>query len=319
MDQKSLQVQCFVKKDFQPIFTGNNIPHLLYVSEQGKDASQHPRVMHAHEHHVEVVLIVNGCSEYLIGRKKRTIRAGDLLIYNSGVVHDEISGPDTEVETYCIAVGGLHMPGLRENALIPDDMGYIFRTGEDFTEMWNLCKMMFTRLSEGGNRAEAVCHSLMQAFLTMTLAIVDEQMGKKEVQEDYSDLGKRTMEFIDRHFREPIGLQDIGNALHVSPYYMSHVFKDMSGYSPMQYLLKRRIGEAQTMLIHTDRSIGEISQELGFETQSYFNLQFLRHVGMPPKKYRKTYIVGEQKNIKTESEKKGKGENPAKKSRSEKQ
>ncbi len=83
----------------------------------------------------------------------------------------------------------------------------------------------------------------------------------------------------------------MGEALHISPYYLSHVFKQMSGYSPVQYLLRRRIGEAQTLLITTDLSITRIAEMVGYDTQSYFNLQFTKNVGMPPNKFRQNYIV----------------------------
>ena len=45
MPQPSLNVQCFVEKQVEPIFTGENQPKLLYVSEIRPDASAHPRVM----------------------------------------------------------------------------------------------------------------------------------------------------------------------------------------------------------------------------------------------------------------------------------
>ena len=83
----------------------------------------------------------------------------------------------------------------------------------------------------------------------------------------------------------------MGEALNISPYYLSHVFKEMSGYSPMQYLLRRRIGEAQTLLISTDLPVTTIAGMVGYDTQSYFNLQFSKNVGMPPKKYRQNYLV----------------------------
>ena len=57
MPQPSLNVQCFVEKQIEPIFTGENQPKLLYVSEIRPDASAHPRVMHAHEDAVELILI----------------------------------------------------------------------------------------------------------------------------------------------------------------------------------------------------------------------------------------------------------------------
>ena len=92
-------------------------------------------------------------------------------------------------------------------------------------------------------------------------------------------LGRRIKEYIDKHYMEPITLQSMGEALHISPYYLSHVFKQMSGYSPVQYLLRRRIGEAQTLLITTDLSITHIAEMVGYDTQSYFNLQFTKKCG----------------------------------------
>ena len=59
----------------------------------------------------------------------------------------------------------------------------------------------------------------------------------------------------------------------------------------MQYLLRRRIGEAQTLLISTDLPVTTIAGMVGYDTQSYFNLQFSKNVGMPPKKYRQNYLV----------------------------
>ena len=72
MSKPSLNVQCFVEKEVKTIFrdSGEDHPKLLYVSEIRPDASTHPRVMHAHEDFVELILICSGSSEYLIHDKK---------------------------------------------------------------------------------------------------------------------------------------------------------------------------------------------------------------------------------------------------------
>ncbi len=301
-----LHVQCFVKKDFQSILVGENDPKLLYVSRINPDSSRHPRVMHAHADFVEVLVIFSGSSEFLIHDKKHLVQPGDLIVYNSNVVHDEISGEGNEIGYYCVAIGGLHMPGLRENALIRDDAGYVFRAGEHFEAMRGICEMMFHSLSAQEPRAEAFCHSLMHALIVKVLAVVEGRDRSEAEVEEPNILGSRIKSYIDRHYMEPLTLQSMGEALHVSPYYLSHVFKEMSGYSPMQYLLRRRIGEAQTLLITTDLPITEIAGRVGYDTQSYFNLQFSKHVGMPPNQYRKNYIVpsGDSQTPKTKKRKK---------------
>lgn len=291
MNHLALNVQCFVKKDDASAFTGENNPRLLYVANIPPRASVHPRILHAHEDFVEIILIVSGQSEYLIGSKKQTIQAGDLLVYNAGVVHDEVSGPDTEIGSYCVAVGGLHMPGLRENALLPDDAGYVFSTGKDFGDIRIICSMMFRTLSTEAPNAEAFCTSLMHALLVKVLALAEGHPAETVSEDEPHALGYWVKEYIDRHYKEPITLQSIGEALHYSPYYLSHIFKEMSGYSPVQYLLRRRIGEAQTLLINTDLPVSKIAEQVGYETQSYFNLQFTKYVGMPPKRFRENYVV----------------------------
>ena len=301
MGERSLNVQCFVKRDVRPVFTGENQPRLLYVSEIRPDASAHPRVMHAHADAVELILICSGSSEYLIHDKKTVIEAGDLLVYNASVVHDEVSGPDMEVGSYCVGVGGLHMPGLRENALISDEKGYVFPTGRYFEDMKELFVMMFRNLAAGEPHAELFCTSLMHALLVSVLTVTE---GVGETRENPADephiLGSRIKDYIDRHYMEPITLQSMGEALRISPYYLSHVFKQMSGYSPVQYLLRRRIGEAQTLLITTELSVARIAEMVGYDSQSYFNLQFTKNVGMPPSRYRHNYIVSADEKKKTE-------------------
>lgn len=301
MGERSLNVQCFVKRDVRPVFTGENQPRLLYVSEIRPDASAHPRVMHAHADAVELILICSGSSEYLIHDKKVVIKAGDLLVYNAGVVHDEVSGPDMEVGSYCVGVGGLHMPGLRPNALIPDEAGYVFPTGRYFEDMKELFVMIFRNLAAGEPHAELFCTSLLHALLVSVLTVTE---GVGETRENPADephiLGSRIKDYIDRHYMEPITLQSMGEALSISPYYLSHVFKQMSGYSPVQYLLRRRIGEAQTLLITTELSVARIAEMVGYDSQSYFNLQFTKNVGMPPSRYRHNYIVSADEKKKTE-------------------
>ncbi|MDO5132209.1 MAG: AraC family transcriptional regulator [Eubacteriales bacterium] len=289
---RKLQVQCFVKHNAEHIFTGDNAPRLLYVSRQRLDASRYPRIMHAHQDYTEVVLITEGKSNYLIDHRQYTVTKGNLLVYNPGIVHDEVAAEGAEVETWCVAVGGLRMPGLPGNALLPGEKGCVFRAGALFEEMDALCGIMFRLLSGQIAGASTHCHGLMLSFLTMALAVASHQdRTLDEPEEEESVLGNRVKQYIDTHFREPLTLQSIADALNVSTYYMAHVFKKMSGYAPMTYLQKRRIGEAQTLLIHTDQSISEIAYSLGYDAQSHFNQQFSRHVGMPPGEFRKHYIV----------------------------
>ena len=280
------QLQCLVKRNYQPAFTSETMPRLLYVSRRPPTQEAHPRLLHAHPDFVEVLLIDEGSARFLIGDNAYEVQAGDLLVFNSGVVHDELS--DSPFGSWCIAVGGLRLPGLRENALIPEDASPVYPTGAERADLRALYDVMFRYLSNDRPDCEVFCHRLMLALLDRALTITGSTSLRVSANPEPSSLAHQVQESIDHHFREPLTLQELGEALHASPYYLSHVFKEASGYSPMQYLTRRRIGEAQNLLVETDLPIARIAEEVGYDTQNYFNLQFSKHVGMPPRKFRQS-------------------------------
>ncbi|MBP3509568.1 helix-turn-helix transcriptional regulator [Oscillibacter sp.] len=280
------QLQYLVKRNYQPAFTSETMPRLLYVSRRPPTQEAHPRLLHAHPDFVEVLLIDEGSARFLIGDNTYEVQSGDLLVFNSGVVHDELG--NSPFGSWCIAVGGLRLPGLRENALIPEDASPVYPTGAERTDLRALYDVMFRYLSNDRPDCEVFCHRLMLALLDRALTITGSTSLRVPANPEPSSLAHQVQEYIDQHFREPLTLQELGEALHASPYYLSHVFKEASGYSPMQYLTRRRIGEAQNLLVETDLPIARIAEEVGYDTQNYFNLQFSKHVGMPPRKFRQS-------------------------------
>jgi len=284
------QIQCFVKRETRSVFTPENTPRLVYVSRTLPADQVHHRILHAHQDLAEVLMVCGGTGRYLVGGTFYEVKAGDLLVYNSGVVHDEFCEEENAVFSYCVAVAGLRLPGLRENALIADDAPALYQTGAEAGDLRLLCDMMYRALLEDRAGCEILCRHLMMALLGRVLLLTGDTPRPDQGELEPKSLGRQVQAYIDRHFSESLTLQDMGNALHASPYYLSHVFKETSGYSPTQYLLRRRIGEAQNLLISTDLSMAQIAERVGFETQNYFNLQFSKHVGMPPGKYRESFV-----------------------------
>ena len=280
--------QFYVKRDFRFLFTEDNMPQLLYITRVQPSDQAHPRVLHAHQDFVEVLLVCSGSGKFRIGETTYDIQAGDLLVYNSGVIHDEISSQEDAIDSYCVGVGGLRMPELRENALIPDDVPPVLHMGDEAEDLRQLYDMMYRYIAGDRSGCESVCHHLLLALLCRVVQHASGTLPQPTVEAD--SLGRSIQEYIDQHYTESLTLQQIGNALHVSSYYLAHVFKESSGYAPMQYLLRRRIGEAQNLLLTTDWPIARIAEQVGFETQNYFNAQFSKIVGTPPRKYRQDFL-----------------------------
>lgn len=94
------------------------------------------------------------------------------------------------------------------------------------------------------------------------------------------------MDWIEEHFRQPFRLDQLAGELHLSSYYVSHLFKQYTGVSIMDYVTARRIREACVLLGSSDKSVGQIAREVGRLSSPYFCKLFKKHKSMTPLDYR---------------------------------
>ena len=108
-------------------------------------------------------------------------------------------------------------------------------------------------------------------------------------QEDPSgELVSFAIKRIDACIKENITLQELASSLHISKYYLCHLFQKRMGISVMQYVLCQRMVKAKVMLTSTNLPIEQISAECGFCSASYFYTAFRRFNGISPAEFRKT-------------------------------
>ena len=72
----------------------------------------------------------------------------------------------------------------------------------------------------------------------------------------------------------------------MSPFYFSRLFKQSTGSTPHQYLLRCRTDRAKQFLKNTNLSIAAMADRVGFADRSHLNRHFKRYVGMPPSQFR---------------------------------
>ncbi len=285
-------IQCFVKENFSPTIQSTMIPKLLSASRIDSCYSIHPRIMHNHTDFSEILFVRSGSGVYVIDNERYPIKQGDLIICNSGVLHDEIPEQNQDLNTYCIAVQDIQYPSLPQNALIHNDACPVFSSGEDFDDLHALYSVIYNQLAAGCSGCAEVSHYAMLSLLKIIKRISDGQQEQvTKTNSDLRTLSNQIKAYIDTHYSDELNLEVIGHAMNLSPYYLSHIFKKITGYSPMQYTLRRRIGEAQTLLISTNYSITEIGGRVGYGNPNYFNVIFTKNIGMSPSMYRKTYIM----------------------------
>lgn len=300
------EVHCFVRPSQAEPIPLEQEPRLVCISRSVPE-SPPPWTLHSHDDLCELVLIWEGEADYSIGGQEHRVRRGDLIVYNSGVVHDERCGIAMPVSSYCCSMRGLRLRGLRENAFLPEGACPVFSAGPHFEALRDTMSLMFDALSSSADGCEPYCNHLLLGVLSRVWALRHSQPAQQDAAQNL--LGSRIKAHIDLHYTEDIRLQSLAEELNISPYYLSHVFKDMTGYSPGQYITRRRIGLAQNLLISTSLPVSQIAAQVGYPSPSHFNDRFLKSVGMSPRAYRKAYIVAPQESASSSG---GVPENPPK-------
>lgn len=95
------------------------------------------------------------------------------------------------------------------------------------------------------------------------------------------------LKFINAHYREPITLDDIVDAVHVSKFYFCRMFREVTGATVMDYLTNMRLTKVHNMLLNTNMKIDEIAEKNGFAAATALTRSFKKIYGMSPRDFRK--------------------------------
>lgn len=97
------------------------------------------------------------------------------------------------------------------------------------------------------------------------------------------------LDWIDSHLRERLTLAGLADEMSMSVRTFSRRFLEETGTTPMQWVAKRRIQEAQRLLEETTWSVDRIAEAAGFGSTPAFRVNFMQVVGTNPQRYRSLF------------------------------
>lgn len=255
----------------------------------------HAHILHKHSDIIEILFIDSGIGRYVVGKRAYAVAAGDVVICNGGVLHGEAPFQEHHIQTYCIALKGIHVEGLKENCMLAPEYKPILNLGnlaETLKAMMKSLHMLFTLKSY----QKTSCNYLAAGIFWFVKNEFERYEASERGIEDQKKeiLVRRITDYIGNNYTEALTLKKISDAFYISQSSLSHLFKKSTGLSPIQYMVHLRIGEAQSLLMDTHIPIHRIEEELGFGSACHFSAMFKKYVGISPKEYRRNFIIMQQ-------------------------
>ena len=95
--------------------------------------------------------------------------------------------------------------------------------------------------------------------------------------------------YIDENLDRDLRLAEIAALVAMSPYHFARMFKQSTGFTPHQYLIRQRLSQAKELLRRSDMAIADIGYMVGYQNPSHFTRVFRKHTKVTPKAYRNSF------------------------------
>lgn len=247
---------------------------------EGKHHLQCP--LHLH-YHVEIVYMKEGRSTAVIDGREYDLPADSLLAIFPNRPHTYIS---TEVEKYMIAIVSPNI--LPEVVQLFDSYEPITPVLENVSNHPDLLHTIELLNSVSGNsnsvgkRNSVIRHGYVAALIGLIFKYLPTQKTNVEV----SRAMRSVIDYCVRNYNKELTLAVLAEELHMSKYYISHLFGKEFNMKFNDYINSLRVSAACRLLCDTTKSVTEISEEVGFSTARTFNRAFSKQYKLSPTEYR---------------------------------
>lgn len=258
--------------------------HLLDALPDALVPHRHPGIYEAH-------FVVDGCLSFQARDQEFDVTGGMVFLTKPGELHGGVDTTLQPAEWYWIH---LHFP---PKGALPGLTRTETRTLEESYARTSLCMFAgsdelrdcFARLLEEHRspaaHSQTIARGQLHELMVRLIRDHDRALEKSDIAGFSAEI-RRALTWIDENLGEQMSIPDMASASGLSESHFRQCFHKETGFTPSDYLARRRVMHAKPLLRGRQLAITEIAYRLGFGSSPYFAAVFKKLTGMTPSEYR---------------------------------
>lgn len=244
---------------------------------------------------IELIYVDQGCQIVFEDNKKYKVEKGQAFLHRSLAIHsDQTNNVFTSVYILSFTCNSNPLEILYDKVLNLDNediyhLKEIFELikREDFeskSPMFYLRNMKITISKESMFGNANKIKNKLELFI---IDLLEKQGSDENNETKFSKSTNLLISELKAQTKDKLDLNAISKKLYYTKSYLCRKFKQDTGTTIVQYLYELKINQAKFMLLNTNKTLQEISNELSFESVQYFNYIFKKYAGLSPKQWQK--------------------------------
>ena len=231
----------------------------------------------------QLLYVASGKAHFVINGADRVVSAGHMVLYLPRQEQDYVYYGKDKPEVYWVHFTGGDVKNILRHYDIPLEEN-VFYCGVVSTYTYLFKEMINELQACRVGYQELLAMYLRQIFLLIQRSRLEQ---KPTVSSYLLEEMENARRYFNEHYNEPINIEEFALSRSMSVSWFLRNFKQVTGMSPMHYILTNRINNAVSLLETTDYNVTEISTIVGYENPMYFSRLFKKQKGVSPSDYRK--------------------------------
>ena len=240
----------------------------------------------------QLLYMVSGHADYLLDGEWQTVGEGKIVLYRPQV--PQFYRTYSQVPMLCRWV---HFSGTEAASLLEEcgmGQGNLFSPGLCPAAEALLKSMVVEILHR-----EPMYRIVVESQFRQAMALFGRQMAQRKGSVASSSRQRilSIVEYMNRHYFEPLQTEELAERCGLSKYHFIHLFRMCMGMTPYSYLIRIRMERAETLLQTGDMTVQEVAFVCGYNDPLYFSRAFSRHFGVSPTDYKQRFFSENERKL----------------------